>query len=159
MHFAFPCAITAHPQHEFCSRLPPMRLLAATLLLAACASGTSGGRPETIPQPEIRVERAGSVFFGSGSSAPVTLAIDITNRASVPIVLEELDLSSPDMVQWGIRPMRRLYNETIAPGATHSVTLVATAVTRMRDPSEPLTIRTFVSFEAGGRRWRELVRR
>ncbi|HYI13150.1 MAG TPA: hypothetical protein VEK57_29150 [Thermoanaerobaculia bacterium] len=141
-------------------RFAPALLFLFTL---GCASGTAtgsgGGRPANVPAPEIRVDPVGSVFFGSGSDAPLAFEISVTNRATVPIQLQEVELSTPGMVQWGIRPIRRVYNQTIAPGDTYTASLVATAITRQRDPSEPLTVRAFVGFEAEGKRFRELVRR
>jgi hypothetical protein len=37
------------------------------------------------------------------------------------------------------------------------VTVFATAVTNVSNPSEPLTIRTIADFEAGKDRWREVL--
>lgn len=137
------------------------RLSLALLFLAvACGSGSGSGgnnRPANVPRPDIRIAPAGSVYFGSGYDAPIAFDIEVTNRATVPIQLQEVELSTPGMVQWRIRPISRTYNETIGPGETKKVSLIATAITTMRDPAEPLQLRAFVGFTAEGKRFRELL--
>ncbi|HEX8617317.1 MAG TPA: hypothetical protein VF911_07015 [Thermoanaerobaculia bacterium] len=127
-------------------------------LLAGCASSRSE-RPAGVAQPDIGTEAVGSVFFGSGSSAPITLEVAVRNNAQTAIAIREVEISAPGMTTYTIRPVRRPFNEVIAAGDTRSVTLFTTAYTTVRDPSEPLTLRTIVTFEANGQRWREFVQR
>lgn len=130
----------------------------ALLLLTAASCASGGGRPDGVERPQIHIGVAGgTVFFGSGSSVPVTVEVEVTNRAKVPITLREVEVSSHAMVEWGLRSRRQLFNETIAPGETRTVTLFTTAVSYARYPSEPLSLRSFVDFEVNGKYFREIV--
>ena len=137
-----------------------MRRLVSFLLLfaVACASGQGGGaRPKAIAAPEIEVGLNHEPFFGSQSEAPASIDVIVRNRAAEPIVLQRVELSSPGMLQYSIYPIARDFRETVAAGDSKRVTLFATAVTRVARPTEPLTIRAVVFFEAQGARWREIV--
>jgi hypothetical protein len=123
----------------------------------ACASGGGNSRPSGVAAPEIRAEIAGSVFFGSGNTAPANVDVYATNQASVPIVLRRVQVDSPGMATYTLVRTTRDVRQTIAPGATERVTVFSTAVTEVRNPSEPLTIRVIADFELGKDRWREIA--
>jgi len=128
------------------------------LLVIACGSGGGGSpRPATIPKPDLQVALAHEIFFGSGSTAPATIDVTVLNRASVPIMVRRVELSSPGMTQFEIYPIARDFRDTIQPGETKTVSVFATAETTVRRPTEPLTLRAVVDFEAEGKRWREMV--
>lgn len=128
---------------------------ALLLLLAACASST---RPANIPQPGIEVRQAGPIFFGSAPSTPVTVDIQITNRADVPILLRNAEVSS-NAEQYTIPRYRRTFDQTIAPGETRTVQVDATAVALSSRPvnAQPVLVRTFLLFEVNGKTFREAV--
>jgi hypothetical protein len=130
----------------------------AVLFSQACGSASSS-RPAGIAAPEVSSDLVGTVFFGSGSSAPANIDVTVTNRATVPITLRRVEIDSPGMATYTIRRASRLVHETIAPGETKRVTVFATAITNVSNPSEPLTLRTLADFEAGTDRWREVVMR
>lgn len=127
-----------------------------SLFTLACGSAGSS-RPASIAAPEIRAGLAGTVFFGSGNTAPANIDVEVTNRAGVPITVRRLEVSSPGMATYGLIRTTRDIRETVAPGETKRVTVFATAVTNVRNPSEPLTIRVLADFEAGKDRWREIA--
>ena len=133
-------------------------LFLVVLFAMSCASGGSV-RPANVAAPEIRADLAGNIFFGSGNSAPANIDVAVTNRASVPIVLRRVEVDSPGMSTFGLIRTSRQFRETIAPGETKGVTVFATAVTNVRNPSEPLTVRVIADFEVGKDRWREIVTR
>jgi hypothetical protein len=126
------------------------------LLLAACASST---RPANVPQPGIEVRQAGPIYFGQAPSTPVTVDIQITNRADVPIVLRNAEVSSSSSEQYTIPRYRRTFDQTIAPNETRTLQLDATAVAINTRPvnAQPLLVRTFLLFEANGKTFREAV--
>lgn len=130
----------------------------ALILIAGCSTAGST-RPANVPQPDVNTEVAGSVYFGSGQTAPVTLEVSIRNNATVPIKARQIEITAPGMTTYTIRSVRRIINETIAAGDTRTITLFSTAYTTVRDPAEPLTLRTIVYFEANGSKWREIVQR
>ena len=135
-----------------------MRRLTLFALVFILGCGSSGGtRPKNIPKPDVTAELTHDVFFGSGSTAPASIEVQARNRAGVPIELRRVEVSSPGMLEWGIVPMARDFREVIGPGKTKSVTVFATAETTVRRPTEPLTIRAIIDFEANNVRWREVV--
>lgn len=135
------------------ARILPLLLLAAI----ACASAQNTQRPAELAQPGVDIRLTSPIFFGSGMTAPVTLDVDITNRAKVPLTLRRIELDSPGMMQYELIRHARTFRETIEPGETKPVTLFATASRRVRYPSEPLTVRAILEFEAGDNVWREVT--
>jgi len=139
--------------HRRVSSLFLVALLTALSTLA-CASGST--RPANISAPQLRAGLAGTVFFGSGTSAPANIDVEVTNTSAVPIVVRRVEVDSPGMGTYGLIRTVRDLRENIAPGETKRVTVFATAVTTVRNPSEPLTIRVIADFESGKDRWREI---
>ena len=131
-------------------------LLFLVVLLAVACGSTGSGRPATISAPDLRAVLNGTVFYGSGTTAPVNIDVIVTNTATVPIILRRVEIDSPGMATHGVIRTARTMRETIAPGETKSVTIFATAVTTVRNPSEPLHVRVIADFENGKDRWREI---
>jgi hypothetical protein len=131
-------------------------VLAAALFAVACASAGSS-RPAAITAPEVRSDLVGTIFFGSGNTAPANIDVTVTNTASVPITLLRVEVDSPGMGTYRIQRTARQVRENLGPGETKRVTVFATAITTVRNPSEPLTLRTIADFEAGKDRWREIA--
>lgn len=131
--------------------------LCLLLFTLACASGAS--RPADVAAPTVVIQQANTIFFGSGTSAPVTLDVHIRNNAKVPIRLREVEIRSPGMSQYTLLRTSRLFAETIPAGETRSVSLVATAVreqTRFRT-EEPLSVSANLRFEVNGKPFREVI--
>jgi hypothetical protein len=139
-------------------QMKPKLALAMMLLVAACSSGSStqSGNMETLL---LRLEQRGTIFFGSGYTAPANLQIDLTNVSNEPVKLVRVGLSTPGMAQYSLQPISRTFNEEIAPKETKSYPLFGTAQTsiyRLR-VSEPLVARVIVELEQGGKRFREIA--
>jgi hypothetical protein len=134
-----------------------MRRVTFTLVVILAAACASSSRPADVEKPDISVHPEGTIFFGSSSTAPVTLLVDITNHGKSPLTVRQVEISSPSMATWGIRTVRRFFNETVPPGETRTLTLFATGVTSVMDPGEPLTLRANVIMEVGGKSFREIV--
>lgn len=136
------------------------RILLPLLLLAAgCAASTaSSTRPATMPQPQVTIDQPAPIFFGSGFEAPLTLRVEVLNSGKDPLRVREIEVTSPGMGQYEIYPLRRYFNEEIAPGETKLFTLPAMAWTDIRrlTPTEPLSLRTIIRFETGDVRFREV---
>lgn len=137
---------------------PRRFLLPSLLLLGLACAGNTASRPPGIVQPEIEVNLANEVFFGSSSTAPATIDIRVTNTSPQPITVRRIDVESPGMTEWGLPKQSHVYNETIAPGETRPITFFATARTITSRRSEPLSYQTRIEFEAAGQRWQEFVR-
>lgn len=128
-----------------------------SLLMLGCGSSANTSRPANVPKPDVAV-RTGQLFFGSGTSAPLPLDVAVYNGAAQAIVVRRIRVESPAMTQYGILPFERIFRETVEPGTTKEFSLMPTAVAssaRMR-PTEPLTLRVWIDFEAGENRWREM---
>jgi hypothetical protein len=136
-------------------RLSILAVLAAALAFS-CASGSS--RPPEVTQPEVRVARVGTLFFGSGDTAPITFNVAVHNRANVPLTLKQIELTSPGMMQYEIERVTRFYGDRLAPGEEKVVVIGTRAFTdRTRlDATEPLNVRAIVDFEYEGQRFREI---
>ena len=135
------------------------RLLPLLLLLTAACASSSGDRPKDIPKPDIDVRQAAPIFFGSGYRAPVSIDVHITNNATVPLRVREIEIRSTGMMQYSIDRVSKIFNETIEPGESRSLGLVTTATASRRElhSSEPLSVQTIIRFEANGRGFREIV--
>jgi hypothetical protein len=139
--------------------LPSLLIL---LVAAACSSSPGASdRPNTIPKPEIAVRStASTIFFGSGSTAPVPLEVLVQNNASVPLRVRRISIESPGMAEYTLYPLQRMFNEEVGPGQTKTFNLVGTAYTNVArlNPTEPLQVRATVEFEGPGKqRFREIV--
>jgi len=132
-------------------------LVSALILALGCASAAK--RPASVAQPQIVIRQAGPIFFGSLSTTSASIDVRVTNRASVPLRLREVEVSSPGMTQYTLQRTTKLFNEVIPPGVTRMVGLVATAIARdtRSAMSEPLMVRVFLRFEAAGTSFREVV--
>lgn len=134
------------------------RLLPILLLLSVACGSTANRRPETVPQPDFDAGLVNPLFFGSGTTAPATIEVQIHNRAKVPLVVRRIELDSPGMGQYTLLRIVREFRETVGPAETKTVTVFATAVARTtRNPTEPLTIRAIIELQAEGKTWREMV--
>ncbi|HUP50407.1 MAG TPA: hypothetical protein VNA04_16650 [Thermoanaerobaculia bacterium] len=136
--------------------MPAARALFVVLVLvtaAACGTGqpisTSGGRAA------VGVQLVGSVFFGSGSTAPANLEVLVENRSPAEIVVRHIRVESSGMATWGIYPAQRTFRETLSPGQVRAFPMYATAATTRRSPTEPLTVRAVVQFDSGTERFQE----
>jgi hypothetical protein len=137
------------------------RMLSILLLLSlaalACATKPAQ-RPADMPQPEIDARLVNPLFFGSGAVSPATMEIRVANRGNIALVVRRVELDSPGMGQYAIRRYVRQYNETVPAGQSKVLTAFATAVAQTTTrPTEPLTIRAIVEFQAGDSIWREIV--
>lgn len=134
------------------------RTLSILLLLSFACSSASTQRPASIPQPDIDARMVNPLFFGSGNTAPATIEVRVANRGRVPIVIRRIELDSPGMGQYTLGRYVRQHRETVPPGEMRSLTAFATAYAQTtRRPTEPLTIRAIVEFQAEGAVWREIL--
>ena len=103
--------------HRRVSLLFLVVLAAAALLSVACGSAGSS-RPAGITAPEVRADLVGTVFFGSGNTAPANIDVNVTKTSSVPITLLRVEVDSPGMATYRIQRNVRQVREHIGPGET-----------------------------------------
>lgn len=136
------------------------RALALVLVLFAAACGSSNTqpqRPANFVAPDLDVRLSHPVFFGSSSSAPANIEVEVMNRAATPLVIRRVEVDSPGMIEYAIRRTVRDFRQTVNPGETKLVTVFAMADTTTSRPTEPLTIRAVIELQAEGKIWREYV--
>jgi hypothetical protein len=116
-------------------------------------------QPLNPDRPAVDVTQLNDLFFGSGGEAPLSLNIEISNPAKEPIIVRRVRVSaSGGMSQYTIRPAERFVRQEVAPGGSTTVEITATAYTNIvrLHPTEPLSLRTVVDYESGGKRHQEL---
>ncbi len=137
-----------------------MRTLAICFLSVAllhCA--TVSDRPASVAAPTVTVDVPGTIFFGAGNTAPVTLEVSITNHATTPLRVRQIEASTPTMTTYRLQNIRQRFDEMIATGETKTLKLFTNAVTSVNSPKEPLSVRTIVTLEANGVPFREITMR
>jgi hypothetical protein len=134
------------------------KLLVLPLAFLAVACGSASRQP-TEGRPAIRIRQTAPLFFGSAFSTPLSIELTIANVAKEPIRVRRVRLQpGPAMTQYSVYPASRIINEVIQPGETAQVNVAMTAYTNIRrlQPTEPLGLRAFLDYEAGGKRFQEL---
>lgn len=131
------------------------RLLPAVLVLAVACSSSPSQNPY---RPSVNVLQLNGMNFGASNSSPITIEVEIRNVAAQPIVVRTIRLEGGLTQQYVIRPAERAVQETIAPGETKGVRLQIVAISqqgRIQDP-EPLNLRGFITYNAGGKQFQDL---
>jgi hypothetical protein len=134
------------------------RFLVVSSLVLVAAACASSKRPANVAMAEVNVRPLATPFFGSGQQAPVALEVHVTNKATVPVNVRKIRISSPDVLQFSIRSEERVFGDTLAPGATKAFTVstMASATSTPATPLSPVTLRVVVEFEAAGTSYREV---
>ena len=136
-----------------------MKRAALALLLIAVAGCASKGASSSNPyKPSVDITQSGAIFFGSGTRAPVTLQVHVTNHSKEPMVVRKIRLDSWSMLSYAIYPVERLFKETLAPGEMKTLIMNAAAYTNQTrlTPNEPLSLRTQVDYEVLGKQYRDM---
>ncbi|MBV8520274.1 MAG: hypothetical protein JO197_22980 [Acidobacteria bacterium] len=133
---------------------PHFVLLPLLLSLFACKSApvaTNASRPEIVMQAQ------NTLFFGSGNTAALSVAVGFTNRAKDAIKVNAVRLDPGLMTEYSVYPLERFVNVTLQPGESQAVVLNMTAYTNQRRlmHDEPLSLRATVDYTQGGKRYRE----
>lgn len=124
----------------------------ALVLLAACASSQS----TPVPAPDINIVQVygpSDLPYSRGvSSVNAEYAIQITNKADVPITLTHVSLVSVGMGTMAMRREERGFTAVVPPGATGEARLNAllyfTSDASGSPSREPLTLRATMNFDS-----------
>ena len=132
------------------------KALLFAFVFAACASGTQ--RPATITQPEILLEPATPIFFGSGTSTAASLNLSIANTATVPLTIVKVRIETSGAADYNLQTYDRSYRDTLGPGQMKVIPIVTQAFAAYAGvrPSEPMSVRVFVYFESAAGNFREI---
>ena len=131
----------------------PLLLCLAVFLALSCASA-----PDTNPPIEVAARVAGPLFFGSGISSPANIDVQITNKSAEVITVRTIRLSSPGMLEYGIRSAEKIVQQDLAAGETRVFNVPATAIaSTTTQPTEPLTIRADLYLVSNGKPYHQFI--
>ena len=132
----------------------PVRTVLLFLMLAAlsgCASSAdpSAGEAMETHRPVVQVQLEGPIYFGSGTTAQVSMGVHIANPTSETVVVRRVRIEAPGMSYYQLYPSTREFRETLNSGQQWSVSMSARAVTNIArlNPNEPLTLRVTLEYE------------
>src|SRR5688572_10988671 len=101
------------------------RLSTVPLLILLLACGSSN--PSSPGRPELLIRQNSELFFGSGTSAPVSITVQLRNTAAEPIKILRVRIEPGLMSQYTVRPYEQLYSHALPPGDARSVDMVLMA--------------------------------
>lgn len=126
---------------------------AAVLLLAACSFNHSAG--SKVPDPEVRLDQTSSMPTAAEymtGNIPVSFRLSVTNRATIPITLRHVDVTSVgEAGGYTIRQTTVPFNVTLPPGASDAVDFTVTALAtgnNVTGSNEPVTIRVISAYDS-----------
>lgn len=133
-------------------------MLAAIFLVVSCSSSTDPVQQSGDRLLLPRVVQHGSLFFGSSSSAPVNLDVDIWNGAGQNVRIRRIAVDTPGMAEYYLQNSSRAFDVELAPRESKGFPIFATAVSRVNRTmgTEPLQVRLMIDFEMAGESRREI---
>lgn len=113
--------------------------------IAGCATNNNASK---VPDPEVKLDQTstvpGAAEFVTGG-IPVSFRMQVTNRASIPITLKRVEVTSIGEAGGYRVPQSQVpFNVTLTPGASESVNFTIGAVSdgmNVTGVNEPVTIR------------------
>ena len=133
------------------------RLFVPVVLMMLIGCSSTSRRPTEVAKPDIDAYLAHELNFFGGDTGPADVTVEVRNRASVPITVRRIEITSPGMKDYQLDRAIREFHDTLAPGQTKMIIVPALARTQVSDPQEPLIIRAVLDMESAGRQWREVI--
>lgn len=134
------------------------------LLFAACTASVPppqpaakpASRPEGMTASDVMIRPIGSLSCAPGSTAPLNLAVRITNRATESIMIRTIRLTTPSNQRITLEPSESVINGFLEASQTDifPVLVTATAAANARR-TDPVSIKAEIEFEARGVRFWE----
>ncbi len=144
-------------------RMRPNCLLLIVLVFAACMTSVPpppaarpASRPEGMSPSDVMIRPIGSLSCAPGSTAPLNLAVRITNRATESIMIRTIRLTTPDNQRITLEPSESVINGFLEAAQTDifPVRVTARAAANARR-TDPVSIKAEIEFEARGVRFWE----
>lgn len=105
---------------------------------------------------DVMIRPIGSLTCAPGSTAPLNLAVRITNRATESILIRTIRLTTPDDQRITFQPSESVINGFLEAAQTDIFPVVVTAKAAANARrTDPVSIRAEIEFEAGGVRFWE----
>jgi hypothetical protein len=129
-----------------------LTVAAAVLLLAACSMNNTAGTK--VPDPEVRLDQTstmpGAAEYVTGG-IPVSFRLSVTNRASIPITLKRVQVTSVgEAGGYEVRETTIPFNLTLPPGASDAAEFTVGAIStgmNVTGTNEPVTIRVISVYD------------
>ena len=123
-----------------------LAVIAALVLVAGCVTNNTSGNK--VPDPEVKLDQTstvpGAAEYVTGG-IPVSFRMQVTNRATIPITLKRVEVTSIGEAGGYQVPQSQVpFNVTLTPGASESVNFTIAAVStgmNVTGVNEPVTIR------------------
>ena len=98
-----------------------------------------------------------SIFFGAGNTAALNLDVGIRNATQEEIIVRRVRIDPSLMTQWSVYPQEKVFKETLAPGQGRALSMYLSAYTNVSRlmPTEPLSLRATIDYDAGDKHYRE----
>jgi hypothetical protein len=136
-------------------------LLIALFLLGACATAIPKAaapavRPAGMSPSDVMIRPIGSLSCAPGSSAPLNLAVRITNRATESIMIRTIRLTTPANQRITFQPSESVINGFLEGTQTDIFPVLVTAhAAANANRTDPVSIKAEIEFEARGIRFWE----
>jgi hypothetical protein len=138
-------------------------IAAAVLVLAACASSNNSGAKAPVPLPEVTIVQTGGVANAARNMTgpiPVKYAVRVANKASEPITLKRIALSTVGAGAYTLANASRPFNVSIAPDSHEDVEIQANAVVEnstILGANGPVTMRLILYFDSAKGQFQDIV--
>jgi hypothetical protein len=141
-----------------------MKHTAIILLLASTALACSSGSNVKVIRPEVELVQLvgpGDVAMGSGIMQ-IQFGLRVSNRASEPITLRRVEMSSVGRGAYVLRREFHPFNKVIRPEQYEDVTFWSRGFvygSRFEPSNEPVTVRAILFFESPDGPFQQIVQR
>jgi len=142
-----------------------LAVVAALLLVIGSMTGcASNNNASNVPDPEVRLDQTstvpGAAEYVTGG-IPVSFRMQVTNRASIPITLKRVEVTSIGEAGGYQVPQSQVpFNVILTPGASSSVNFTIAAVStgmNVTGVNEPVTIRVTSVYDSAEGTLRNIV--
>jgi hypothetical protein len=125
-------------------------------LMTACAAAPPT-RPADLQQPSVTIRPIGSLSCGPGGTAPLNLAVRVSNHARESIMIRTIRLTTPESQLIAFEPKDNVVNGFLEGSQTDvfPVTVTASVAPDCPRPFRAKAIRAEIEFEARGKRFWE----
>ncbi|HEX6177979.1 MAG TPA: hypothetical protein VF057_06440 [Thermoanaerobaculia bacterium] len=139
-----------------------LHLLVAVAFLAACAtapqpSTAPAARPASFAKPSVMLRPIGAFACRPGGTAPLNLAVRISNHAAEAVMVRTIRLTTPVGQAVSFEPSHHAVNTFLEASQTDIIPVHITAAVgaEVKRPYRAAHIRAEIEFETGGARFWE----
>ena len=106
------------------------------------------GRPEGMAPSDVMIRPIGSLACGPGGTAPLNVAVRVTNRATESLMIRTIRLTTPSGQRISLEPSESVINGFLEAGQTDIFpVLVTVSLAADARRTDPVSIKAEVEFE------------